>query len=345
MGAHDPRASTADLIDFPKERAMSFFTKLPRKLYSKDAFASFGPTSAFDLGTAKALAWMSQLAYETDDKDKIKSILGDWRLRFVDLLFAEVKMGIRVASTHGIVAERDDATIVAFAGTDPVVLANWISDLETKMTADHVATGFQTAARSILPSLKAALAKPAAAGKKLFITGHSLGGAIAHLIAERIADARASAVEAVYTIGCPRVGAKAFADAYNEKLGPRTFRLVHGQDIVPSVAPDGLRFNFVHVGRYLHCDRQKRFAAADLKADCSSNDPGFVPGISKDVAALLRDPLSIVRFELGRVALLSRVMVGRAPPGIRHDCGGIAIELLPPRVRDHMPDRYIGGLS
>jgi triacylglycerol lipase len=324
---------------------MSCFTKLPRELYSKDAFASFEPTSAFDLGTAKALAWMSQLAYETDDPDKIKSVLHDWRLRFVDVLFAEVKMGIRVASTHGIVAEGDDATIVAFAGTDPVVLANLITDLETKLTPDHVATGFQTAAQSIFPFLKAALAKPAAAGKKLFITGHSLGGAIAHLVAERIADARASAVEAVYTIGCPRVGAKAFADAYNVKLGSRTFRLVHGQDIVPSVAPDGLGFNFKHVGRYLDCARQGRFAAAHLAPDCTSNDPGFVVGISKEVAALLRDPLSIVRFELGRVALLSRVAVGRAPPGIRHDWGGIAIELLPPRLRDHMPDRYIGALS
>lgn len=322
---------------------MSYFTTLPRELYSKDAFASFHPISAFDLGTAKALTWMSQLAYETVDPDKIKSILGDWHLRLIDVLFAEVKTGIRIASTHGVVAEGDDAVIVAFAGTDPIVLANWISDFETGLTADHVATGFQTAADSIFPSVRAALARPGAAGKKLFITGHSLGGAIAHLVAEKIAGT--PAVEAVYTIGCPRVGAAGFAEPYNERLGSRTYRLVHGDDIVPSVAPDGLTFNFRHVGRHLHCDRQRRFAVADLAPDCSSNDPGFVPGISKDVAALLRDPLSIVRFELSRVALLSRVLVGRAPPGIRHDFGGIAIELLPPRVRDHMPDRYIGGLS
>jgi hypothetical protein len=36
--------------------------------------------------------------------------------------------------------------------------------------------------------------------------------------------------------------------------------------------------------------------------------------------------------------------LGQGPPGARTDSGGIAIELLPPRLRDHMTDRYIGAL-
>jgi len=324
---------------------MSFFTKLPRKLYAKDAFASFRPISAFDLGTAKALAWMAQLSYETDEPDKITSILGDWGLRFVALLLAEVETVLPISVTHGVVAERDDATVVAFAGTDPLVLANWITDFDTKLTATHVAAGFQAAAISILPSVRRALAQPAAAGKKLFITGHSLGGALSHLTAKRIAEAGTPGVEAVYTIGCPRVGNAEFAASYDAALGSRTYRLVHGEDIVPSVAPDTLGFDFRHVGRYLHCERQGRFSAADLRAVGASNEPGFTKGISKELISELHSPFSTARLALARLALPFRILVGSAPSGMRTDLGGIAIELLPLRVRDHMPDRYIGALS
>jgi hypothetical protein len=30
---------------------------------------------------------------------------------------------------------------------------------------------------------------------------------------------------------------------------------------------------------------------------------------------------------------------------MRTDPGGILIEMLPPRLRDHMPDRYIGACN
>src|SRR2546425_182506 len=49
---------------------MSFLTKLPRERYSASAFDRFTGGREFDLGTAKALAWMSQLAYETDEPGK-----------------------------------------------------------------------------------------------------------------------------------------------------------------------------------------------------------------------------------------------------------------------------------
>jgi hypothetical protein len=34
---------------------------------------------------------------------------------------------------------------------------------------------------------------------------------------------------------------------------------------------------------------------------------------------------------------------GAGPAGVRTDVAGLVIELLPPRLRDHMPDRYIAG--
>jgi hypothetical protein len=49
----------------------------------------------------------------------------------------------------------------------------------------------------------------------------------------------------------------AFAAMYNERLGQRTYRLVYGEDLVPTVAPSSLGFHYV--GRYLHCERRGKF--------------------------------------------------------------------------------------
>jgi hypothetical protein len=57
----------------------------------------------------------------------------------------------------------------------------------------------------------------------------------------------------------------------------------------------------------------------------------------------LSDPLSPAATALDRLKIAARLVFGRGPAGMRTDPGGIAIELLPLRLRDHMPDRYIGG--
>ena len=40
----------------------------------------------------------------------------------------------------------------------------------------------------------------------------------------------------------------------------------------------------------------------------------------------------------------AKLALGFGSSDQRSDPGGIAIELLPPGLRDHMPDRYIGAL-
>lgn len=88
------------------------------------------------------------------------------------------------------------------------------------------------------------------------IVGHSLGGAIATLAARAVRDTDTLPVEAVITLGAPRVGSARFASAYNATpagfaasdatLGDRTLRLVNGDDPVPTVPPVWLGFR--HVG-------------------------------------------------------------------------------------------------
>ena len=326
---------------------MSFFTTLPRERYSRDAFRDFKTGSGFDLGTARAMAWMSQLAYETKDPQKIDSILTDWGLQLPQggIISEEVATVLPKAATHLVVAVNPAMAIIAFAGTDPVVIANWITDFDAKITTTGAADGYAIAAKAIEPKLQALLDGPAQRDH-IYVTGHSLGGALAVLIAQaifaRTLPLKRGAVEAVYTIGMPRTGDANFATRYEQSLGSRTYRLVQGEDVVPTVAPSFLGFR--HVGRYLHCDRGAKFDPAALSQSTGSDDPQFQKGVSKDLARLVHGPVSEVASVWTRWKLAAALALGIGPPGMRTDPGGIAIELLPPRVRDHMPDRYIGAL-
>jgi pimeloyl-ACP methyl ester carboxylesterase len=323
---------------------VSFFTKLPRELYRADAFSAFKAGRDFDLGTARAMAWMSQLAYETDEPLKIETILRDWQMSLAPdgILAKEVGTVLPKASTRGIVAVGRGATIVAFAGTDPAVLANWISDFDVGVGTGGSAEGFAVATDAVWPGLKALLTG-GAANAAVYVAGHSLGAAIAALTAQKISTQGVAPVEAVYTIGMPRPGRADFASSYNPLLGARTYRLVQGDDIVPSVAPSFL--NFRHVGRHLHCERGEKFTAGALAADTTSDEPLFHKGASKDFSNFLHDPLARMISDADRLKLAAALAFGRGPAGMRTDPGGIAIELLPPRLRDHMPDRYIGALT
>ena len=325
---------------------MSFLTKLPTELYSPDAFKEFTGGSDFEIGNARAMAWMSQLAYETDEPDKIAQILKLLGVALVEggVVVRESKTVLPIASTHCFVASHPKSAIVAFAGTDPISLANWISDFNAHLDENTgIADGYRVAADVVWPDLKRLLAGPVSAGNKIFVTGHSLGGALATLIAERINTELRGDVNAVYTFGMPRPGNRAFADLYNPHLGLRTFRLVHGEDIVPTVAPSD--FDFRHLGRYLPCQRQGKFDKAKLAPDVSSDLPPFDSGVAKALRDQLQGPLSAAVTAVERIKLALALQAGAKIPNMRTDPGGIIIELLPPRLRDHMPDRYISGCN
>lgn len=90
---------------------------------------------------------------------------------------------------------------------------------------------------------------------KLFITGHSLGGALAALYATMLnytgETEVASKIGAVYTFGQPRVGDADFAEYAAEHLAGRYFRVVYCNDVVPRVPFDNELFAFKHFG---NCD-------------------------------------------------------------------------------------------
>jgi triacylglycerol lipase len=329
---------------------MSFLTSLPQNRYRDDAFSDFAATADFRLGNGKAMAWMSQLAYEAEDPntfDTLNDVLQSWGFKLVDhgmLANDDVEIVPQV-KTRGFVASGRGATIVSFAGTDPVVLANWISDFDAHIGQAQTADGYRRAAAAVANEVKTAIGAPALTNNKIFVTGHSLGGALAALTAQQIASGnQGTAVTAVYTFGMPRPGSADFAATeYDPLLGSCTYRFVQGEDLVPTVAPTEIGFH--HVGHLIHCARGSKFDSAALAADSSSDDPQFVAGVAQELSEFLRSPLATAGSAAGQLKLALKLRLGLGPPGARADLAGILIELLPPRLRDHMTDRYIGALS
>ena len=74
--------------------------------------------------------------------------------------------------------------------------------------------------------------------KRVWITGHSLGGALAPVSSQALdAPSHGIFVECVYTYGQPRVGNQAYCRRLERQFAGRLTRVVNGSDIVPRLPP------------------------------------------------------------------------------------------------------------
>jgi triacylglycerol lipase len=311
---------------------MSILTKLAAEAYDRAAFAAFGTQSEFSLANAKALMWLAQLSYETDEPRKVVNILEMFGAKLLPggIVTAPAPASLPMARTEAIVVDRADATLVAFAGTDPVVLADWVADFDIR---PHLGTtqGFFLALRDAMPMIRTLVV---GAHKPVFVTGHSLGGALAVLAAQDLAMNGAT-VKAVYTYGMPRPGDAAFGATYDARLGPVTYRLVHGEDIVPTVAPSFLGFR--HVGRFLSCKSALHFDVGNLAATPGSDEPLFFKGFGQSLAERIQTIFGKGANTDGPSAdaLLGPDWAGRP------DFVKALIRAQSPSIHDHLPDSYI----
>ena len=109
---------------------------------------------------------------------------------------------------------------------------------------------FEAISVAVTTAVKNLLVQTPAA--KVYLTGHSLGGALAILGALEFARQKL-AVTLVTTFGQPRAGNAAFRELYNQagpvaaSLGAITFRVVNQNDIVPRLP--GWLLNYRHCGQ------------------------------------------------------------------------------------------------
>ncbi len=283
-------------------------------------------TADFKLDNARAMMWLSQLAYETANESKVDDILKGWKLTKLGFVTNNALTGLPPHSACVVVAEGHGATFVTFAGSDPAKPQDWITDFEAMPAPDSLHRGFKEAVDTVWPAIQTALAKRTAPAQPLFFTGHSLGGALAILAASRAPLEPNVQQVVVYTFGSPRNGGEKFFDDYTPQLGNFTFRFVHGADIVPTV-PLTLLHVYRHVGQAVQCRSGGVFdGIAPMARD------GNKPSILESAAQA-----GFAHFG----ALTGLPFVQGIGPGLRNELAGF----LPQMVRDHVPQSYFRALS
>jgi triacylglycerol lipase len=301
---------------------MSALNELPLAAYPLERLGNTALAGPYTSAAARTCCWMAQLAYE-GERSKIEGIAAQWGYA-VQPLDRRVVSPLPLTETKGLVLGNDTTVILSFAGTDPLNFANWVTDFNWLPRSGDLHTGFRVAADAAWDDARAAAAA-ATSPKSLIITGHSLGAAIATLIANRLQREANRTADAVYLFGAPRAGGRGLAAEYGPLLASRTFRLVHGGDIVPTVPPPALGFH--HVGQYLACARFTKF------------DPTPNPDTTSDAPELVEAAIADVRVSLGSL------FAGQAIVDPSARANGLIFPALPPGIGDHLPDRYLLALT
>lgn len=168
--------------------------------------------------------------------------------------------------TQAFVCADADILLVAFRGTESRDLKDWLTDAQfdltdgpIKGTKNKVHRGFHQALDSAWEKLGAAIAELRTGNQAIWITGHSLGGALATLAAARLSlgdgirDQQFD-VQGLYTFGQPRTGNRDFTAAFDQRFQGRSFRFVNNNDIVPEVPPMGVPLKYWHIDKLIYID-------------------------------------------------------------------------------------------
>jgi hypothetical protein len=213
---------------------------------TNETFPLCGRTRGFIPGNALACALASQAAYFAPEL--IPSVVIDqWG-------FADYRR-INSQYIQGFVAASEQFTLVAFRGSE-VHVNNWQDNLDAGFVpgpfneGDRLHRGFAQGLTYILPEIHSRIDAFQRPGTPLFLTGHSLGAALATLTAASFYY-EGRPVHSVYGFGSPRVGCRHFRKSYTSRDQERTFRVVNQHDLIARIPPRFLRYRHVGLLRYL----------------------------------------------------------------------------------------------
>jgi triacylglycerol lipase len=187
--------------------------------------------------------------------------------------------------TECYVAWNDTAAIVAFRGTQPNQPLDIWADIDAALVtwlspSERVHEGFRNALTEVVVGrITARLSK--LPGRSVWLTGHSLGGALATLFADRVPS-----FSGLCTFGSPRVGDAAFADGFARRHTGRSFRYVNNRDVVTRVpALDLFGAHYAHVIRELRIGADGRIE--DVPAGAPPTSTGEAIDALRPTASLV----------------------------------------------------------
>ncbi|MBD1875420.1 lipase family protein [Nodosilinea sp. FACHB-131] len=156
-------------------------------------------------------------------------------------------LDMRLTDTQAFIFRRDNNLILVFKGTQQ--LSDWKTNLKIRLKeftvlADQEAVpptgrvhrGFLDAWQSVEKQVVYYLKKWRTPETKLWVTGHSLGGALA-AVATISLETQGFEVSGLYTFGQPRVADWKLVNYMNARMGDRIVRYANNNDIVPMIPP------------------------------------------------------------------------------------------------------------
>lgn len=209
-----------------------------------------GSSSEQELIDGYLLAVAAEEVYAS--KGYENSSLADYISKYLGDLYAKrgtpiVYSNSTASSDEVIVFTTSKAVVVDFRGSQQSL--DFLTDLRVDFTGTgflspkyglelaHV--GFWQAVDHLYSALITAVRTAMTGGKKVYVTGHSLGAAMATVFAFR-ATKDGVPIEKVSTIGSPRAfNGNAALDYYDMGLGPRTTRWIFNDDVVTHIPNEG----------------------------------------------------------------------------------------------------------
>lgn len=190
----------------------------------------FNPSPDFSLPLAREAAGLVQNAYELFTQG------ANWKIKpgYDELRLLEAKPHwLSKSERFGFVARNQTSrdVFVVFRGTQSP--EDWLSNI-TFPQVPHawgmVEEGFSNLYNQCSTDVKQAVA--GAGPARVFVTGHSLGGALATLAAADLA--LAGTEESMYNFASPRTGNRGFADKFNQGVKVK-WRVANTEDIVTTI--------------------------------------------------------------------------------------------------------------
>lgn len=221
------------------------------------------PTTSYDQKWAYALSVIAGWAYAEGQ------VLAD-ELFFHGLPDCEVheitvenKALLVVATAYVVIDREHKVAVLAFRGTEPDSLINWLTDADSAKYAfgkGYVHSGFYSSVEAVWADIVDVIDPLIRGGQigELYLTGHSLGAAMAVVAAARIfqdvgkGNPLASwqqCVRGVYSFAQPMVGDEAFANQFDNRFGEFLYRHTYDQDVVPCLPPKSVDETFRHFGK------------------------------------------------------------------------------------------------
>jgi hypothetical protein len=194
---------------------------------------------------------IEQVAYDSEaEKRQLEGQLEEFDFKIVQTFS---RMG-----TQAMLVENSEYMVLAFRGTETDSLSDIKSDARANIrkceTQGMIHSGFYDAYQAVRKDIEEILLSEPYVNKPLYITGHSLGGALATVATKFIYHK--GGLAACYTFGSPRVG----NDDWINNIKTPIHRLVNAADCVTMLPPGDVTVTFFAMLAKLIPGAGERFA-------------------------------------------------------------------------------------